>query len=144
MRLRFHRNLALGLGGLALAGASFGAPASAGPSSGFVKATCNVGGASALLYAQYEIYGDYDVYASGGRFAGIVGSGNTTTHWKGHIDTVYGRYTLSGENNFVDAIPVNGGYSGKRTLQIISTGSKTFLLKDYFADRQTVYPCRMT
>ena len=44
---------------------------------------------------------------------------------------------------FVDAIPVGASYSGKRTLQIISTGPKTFLLKDYFSDAKLVYPCRL-
>jgi len=38
---------------------------------------------------------------------------------------------------------VGASYSGKRTLQIISTGPKTFLLKDYFSAAKLVYPCRL-
>lgn len=119
-----------------------GSPALA-QDSGSVSASCNVGGAPAQLHAQYKIVGQYETFVKGGFFAGSVGTGDSTTYWRGTIDTIYGQYRLSGENRFVDAIPVGGTYSGKRTLQIISTGPKTFLLKDYFSDAKLVYPCRL-
>jgi hypothetical protein len=132
---------------LLLASATMTALAAGSPAlaqnSGSVSASCNVGGAPAQLHAQYETVGQYETFAKGGFFGGSIGTGGSTTYWSGTIDTIYGQYRLSGENRFVDAIPVGASYSGKRTLQIISTGPKTFLLKDYFSDAKLVYPCRL-
>lgn len=133
--------LVLSLGMLAWA-----SPASAQLAKGAVSATCNVGGSPAQLYAEYEVYGDSQVWTerSTGRFSDLVQSGLTTTYWQGYINTAYGRFMLSGENRFVEAHPVGGRYSDKRTLEIISTGPNTFLLKDFFADNQPTFPCQVT
>lgn len=133
--------LALSIGVFAWA-----SPASAQLAKGAVNASCNVGGSPARLYAEYEVYGDSQVWTerATGRFSDLVQSGLTTTYWQGYIDTVFGRFMLSGENSFVEAHPVGGRYSDKRTLEIISTGTNTFLLKDFFADNQPTFPCQVT
>ncbi len=145
VRSPFRSAATTAIGALAIASVAT-AGASAQQASGVVTATCNVMGTPAQLYAQYEVYGDYTVFQDrvSRQFQDIVGSGYTNTHWQGYVDTQFGRYNLSGENNFIDAIPAGGYYSQKVTYEVISTGQNTFMFKDFFNDGQPVIPCQIT
>ncbi len=128
-----------------VAAALAASPASSQQAAGEVRAMCTVMGGPAQLHVQYEIYGDYQVWMdrATGQFQDMVGSGLTTTYWQGYIDTAYGRYLLSGENNFLEALPQGGYYSDKVTLEVIATGPNTFMLRDFFSDQQPTYPCQI-
>lgn len=65
------------------------------------------------------------------------------THWEGVINTAFGQYRLTGENQFVEAWLVGGVYSDMITLELTQTSANSFTMRDYFNDGP-VMPCQVT
>lgn len=108
-------------------------------------ASCTVQGTPAQMQMNYTRYRDVTVWQDG-----HGGNSQTTdmgqwgpTHWNGVINTAFGQYRLSGENQFIEAHLVGGVYSDMITLEVAQTGPTTFGMRDYFNDGPWM-PCEIT
>lgn len=121
------------------------APVAAAQQTGAFAATCTLQGQAAPMQMQYTRYRDVAVWQ------GEQGVGSEAvdmqqwgpTHWEGVIDTQFGRYRLTGENQFIEAWPEGGVYSDMITLEITQTSETTFTLRDYF-NNGPLMPCEVT
>lgn len=130
---------------LAIAALVAAAPAALAQQTGTITATCNIQGVASPMQMQYTRYRDVAVWQDqhGLNAEAIDLQQWGPTYWEGLIDTPYGRYTLSGENLFIDAFPVGGYYSDKITLEVTLTGPQTFTMRDFFNDG-VPFPCEIT
>lgn len=120
------------------------APAASAQQTGVVHATCNVQGTPAQMVLQYTRYRDTVVWQDrhGTNSEAIDMQQWGPTHWEGYVDTQYGRYRLTGENNFIEAWPVGGVYSDMVTYEVTQTGPMTFLFTDFYNGGSI--PCQIT
>jgi hypothetical protein len=111
---------------------------------GLIHAVCQVAGVASPLQLQFTRYRDGVVWMDRHGLNSTVTDMQQwgTTYWEGAIDTPYGRYTLTGENNFIEAWPVGGVYSDMVTLQLTVTGPNTFSFRDFYNGGPPI-PCRI-
>lgn len=121
------------------------APAIAQEQSGILTATCNIQGQASPMQVQWTRYRDVvvwqDRHGLGSQTTDMQGYG--PTHWEGVINTPYGQYRLTGENNFIEAWPVGGVYSDMITLEVAQTGANSFSMRDFY-NGGPVIPCQIT
>ncbi|MEL7040731.1 MAG: hypothetical protein AAGL90_04360 [Pseudomonadota bacterium] len=123
---------------------SFGLFASAQEDTGQFAATCTVQGTPAQMQMTYTRYRDVAVWQDR---HGLNSQATDMqqwgpTHWQGVIDTAFGQYRLTGENQFVEAWLVGGVYSDMITLELAQTSDTTFRMRDYFNDGPWM-PCEI-
>ena len=120
-------------------------PASAQEQTGMISATCNVQGTASPMQLQYTRYRDVAVWQDrhGLNSEALDMQQWGTTYWEGMINTPFGQYRLTGENQFIEAWLVGGVYSDMITLQVTQTGPGTFTLQDYFNNGPLI-PCQVT
>lgn len=112
---------------------------------GTIKATCNIQGQASPMELQYTRYRDaavwQDRHGLNSRATDMQQWG--TTYWEGTIETPYGPYRLTGENNFIEAWKVGGVYSDMITLELTQVGPESFTIRDFFNGGPAM-PCRIT
>ena len=103
---------------------------------GSFTASCNILGTQAQMQMNYTRYRDVTVWQDrhGGNSQATDMGQWGPTHWEGVINSAYGQYRLTGENQFIDAYLVGGAYSDKITLEVAQTSATTFSMRDYFND----------
>ncbi len=118
-------------------------PAASAEQTGTLHATCNVQGTPAQMVLQYTRYRDVVVWQNqhglGSEAVDMQQWG--PTYWEGYIDTQFGRYVLTGENNFIEAIPLGGVYSQMITYEVTQTGPGAFLFTDFYNGGSV--PCQL-
>lgn len=121
------------------------APLAQAQETGSFTASCMVEGAPAEMQMNYTRYRDVTVWQDQyGQNSQATDMGQWgPTHWEGVINTAFGQYRLTGENQFVDAFLVGGVYSDKITLELAQTSATTFSMRDYFNDGPWM-PCEVT
>ena len=121
------------------------APLSQAQETGRFTASCMVEGTPAEMQMNYTRYRDVTVWQDQyGQNSQATDMGQWgPTHWEGVINTAFGQYRLTGENQFVDAFLVGGVYSDKITLELAQTSATTFSMRDYFNDGPWM-PCEVT
>lgn len=124
--------------------AAFAFPAKAQETGSFT-ATCNVQGTQAQMQMTYTRYRDVTVWQDRhGTNSQATDMGQWgPTHWEGMINTAFGQYRLTGENQFIEAWPVGGVYSDMITLELTQTSSTSFTMRDFFNDGPAM-PCQVT
>ena len=112
---------------------------------GSFNATCTVQGTQAQMQMNYTRYQDVTVRQDRhGTNSQAMDMGQWgPTHWEGVINTAFGQYRLTGENQFVEAWLVGGVYSDMITLELTQTGPTSFTMRDYFNDGPLM-PCEVT
>ncbi len=120
-------------------------PASAQEQTGIMTATCNINGQSSQMQMQYTRYRDVavwqDRHGTNAQTTDMQGYG--PTQWEGMINTPFGQYRLTGENNFIEAWKVGGVYSDMITLELAQTGPNTFTMRDFY-NNGALIPCQIT
>lgn len=121
-----------------------GLPAIAQGETGTISATCQIQGQASPMQMNYTRYRDTVVWSDRhGTNSSATDMGQWgTVYWEGRINTPYGPYNLSGENQFIEAMPVGGVYSDKITLEISQTSPNSFTMRDFFNDGP-VMPCQI-
>ncbi|MEM7460321.1 MAG: hypothetical protein AAF331_12710 [Pseudomonadota bacterium] len=112
---------------------------------GSFTAICSVQGTEAQMQMNYTRYKDVTVWQDrDGTNSQTTDMGQWgPTHWEGVINTAFGQYRLTGENQFVEAWLVGGVYSDMITLELTQTSANSFTMRDYFNDGP-VMPCQVT
>ncbi len=130
---------------LALAVLLVAAPAAFAQDTGTLSATCNIEGTASPMQVQYTRYRDVAVWQDrhGLNSEAIDLQQWGPTYWEGAINTPYGQYRLSGENNFIEAWKVGGYYSDMITLELTLTGPTSFTLRDFYNDGPA-FACQVT
>ncbi len=128
-----------------LIAALLAAPIATAQETGSFTATCQVQGTPAQMQMNYTRYRDVTVWQDRhGQNSQATDMGQWgPTHWEGMINTAFGQYRLTGENQFIEAWLVGGVYSDKLTLELSQTGETTFAMRDYFNDGPWM-PCEVT
>lgn len=121
------------------------AGAAAAQETGSFTATCDVQGTPAQMQMNYTRYRDVTVWQDRhGTNSQATDMGQWgPTHWEGVINTAFGQYRLTGENQFVEAWLVGGVYSDMITLELTQTGPNSFTMRDFFNDGPLM-PCEVT
>ena len=129
----------------ALMAAVLAAPIANAQETGSFTATCQDQGTPAQMQKNYTRYRDETVWQDRhGQNSQATDMGQWgPTHWEGMIDTAFGQYRLTGENQFIEAWLVGGVYSDKLTLELSQTSETTFAMRDYFNDGPWM-PCEVT
>jgi hypothetical protein len=112
---------------------------------GSFTATCSVQGTQAQMQMNYTRYRDVAVWQDRhGTNSQATDMGQWgPTHWEGMINTAFGQYRLTGENQFVEAWLVGGVYSDMITLELTQTGPTSFTMRDFYNDGPAM-PCQVT
>ncbi|MEO0607552.1 MAG: hypothetical protein AAFY82_04925 [Pseudomonadota bacterium] len=112
---------------------------------GSFAATCTVQGTAAQMQMTYTRYRDVAVWQDrhGLNSQATDMGGWGPTYWEGMINTAFGQYRLTGENQFVEAWLVGGVYSDMITLELSRTGETTFSMRDFYNDGPWM-PCQVT
>jgi hypothetical protein len=121
--------------------ALFIVPFAVAQETGSFSATCDVQGAPSQMQMSYARYRDVEVWQDRhGQNSQTTDMGQWgPTQWQGTIDTPFGQYRLTGENQFVEAWLVGGVYSDKITLELTQTGEYTFTMRDFFSDAPPIH-----
>ena len=120
-------------------------PVALAKQTGTIYVTCNIQGQASPMQMQYTRYRDavvwQDRHGTNAQTTDMQQWG--TTYWEGMINTPYGQYRLTGENNFIEAWKVGGVYSDMITLELTQTGPQTFTIRDFYNDGPPM-PCQIT
>ena len=120
------------------------APLACAQETGSFTATCQVQGTPAQMQMNYTRYRDVTVWQDRhGQNSQATDMGQWgPTHWEGMINTAFGQYRLTGENQFIEAWLVGGVYSDMITLEVTQTSETSFAMRDFYNDGPWM-PCEL-